>query len=59
MSKEALLMKEEAYVAISWASIELYKIELMPMEESIKAPPANTAVGLIMEVAEASTLSIC
>lgn len=45
--------EEGAYVAISWACIELSKFESMPMEESVKAAPADTAVGLIREIADA------
>lgn len=40
-------------MAISLACIELFEIELMPMEESMKAAPADTAVGLVREVADA------
>lgn len=53
MSREPPKMKEGAYVAISWACIELYGTGLMLMEVSMKAAPEDTAVGLIREVAGA------
>lgn len=53
MSKQPSKMKEGAYVAISWACIELYGTELMLRNEQMKAKPADRAVDLIIGVAGA------